>query len=95
MDININNGFGNMSVGQLGGGEAPQQLNSPKTAQQTKDLTITEQSKAAISKYLKTKFEDDYDRIMRQYAVYTELRGLRAQHAHPLQPEYIKVFFID
>ena len=56
---------------------------------------ITEQSKAAISKYLKTKFEDDYDRIMRQYAVYTELRGLRAQHAHPLQPEYIKVFFID
>ena len=46
MDININNGFGNMSVGQLGGGEAPQKLNSPKTAQQTKDLTITEQTKA-------------------------------------------------
>ena len=46
MDININNGFGNMSVGQLGGGEAPQQLNSPKTAQQPKDLTITEQAKA-------------------------------------------------
>jgi len=46
MDININNGFGNMSVGQLGGGEAPQQLNSPKTAQKTKDLTITEQAKS-------------------------------------------------
>ena len=46
MNININNGFGNMTVGQLGGGEAPQQVDSPKAAQQPKDLTITERDKA-------------------------------------------------